>query len=369
MVKDLGYVASIILGEMKELYDAGVRIYNFQDDNFYLPSKEKAFKRFQSLKKGLLDSNVEDIAIAIKARPDSITRESVEILDELGLFRVFLGVENASENGLRNLNRKSSTREAPQALDILNDFDIHIAYNLLMFEPETTMDDILLNLRFMERHIINPFNFCRAEVHVGTGLETKLKNEKLLHGNYFQPDYRIKDPESEAFHQIANYAFFDRNFSDDGLHYFTMQVDFTFQLLRRFYPDLLTESLLSEVKSLIKEANIDTYQCLTKIYDYVDSSDPGNQLAIMNFAKEMRGLVDNRGAPLHKWGENILNKLHQTFNLYQEDLTSNLVDDSSNLMVDNLFSLSEADIFGLTPTPITYKTFKTQLTRDIWERR
>ena len=43
------------------------------------------------------------------------------------------------------------------------------------------------------------------------------------------------------FHQIANYAFFERNFSDFGLHYFNMQVDFYFQLLRRFHPDTLTE--------------------------------------------------------------------------------------------------------------------------------
>ena len=43
-----------------------------------------------------------------------------------------------------------------------------------MFEPDTDLDEILVNLRFMERHIENPFNFCRAEAYPGTGLETKL---------------------------------------------------------------------------------------------------------------------------------------------------------------------------------------------------
>jgi hypothetical protein len=69
-----------------------------------------------------------------------------------------------SENGLSNLNRKCTLEMILNALRILNDFDIHVAYNLLMFEPDTVMSDILTNLRFIERHIDNPFNFCRAEL-------------------------------------------------------------------------------------------------------------------------------------------------------------------------------------------------------------
>lgn len=64
----------------------------------------KAAERFTVICDGLRRNGVGQIAIAVKPRPDSITEQSIRILDELGLFRVFLGVENASENGLRNLN-------------------------------------------------------------------------------------------------------------------------------------------------------------------------------------------------------------------------------------------------------------------------
>ena len=81
-----------IVAEMKELYfQHGVRIFNFQDDNFFLPHTEKALRRFEALRAGLQREGVEGIAIAIKARPDSITQESIRVLDDLGLFRVFLG--------------------------------------------------------------------------------------------------------------------------------------------------------------------------------------------------------------------------------------------------------------------------------------
>ena len=303
-----------IVAEMKDLYfEYGVRIFNFQDDNFFLATPVKALRRFEALRARLKKEGVEEIAIAIKARPDSITYDSVKVLDDLGLFRVFLGVENASENGLRNLNREQTLDHILKALQILNDFDVHISYNILMFEPDTVLDDILINLRFIERHIDNPFNFCRAEPHAGTELEARLRAQDMLQGDYFGFDYRLKDPHSEAFHQIANYAFFDRNFSDLGLHYFNMEVDFCFQLLRRFYPEVLTQTLRGAVRTFIKQTNLDTFVCLCKIYDFVAAIDPKDHVMISDFAGEMRDQVDERSSKLHAQGEQILRWLNEAF--------------------------------------------------------
>jgi len=303
-----------IVAEMKELYfKYGVRIYNFQDDNFFLPKPEQALARFTELRDQLFAAGVKDIAIAVKARPDSINRAALSVLDELGVFRVFLGVENASERALANLNRKCTRAEIENALTILNDFDIHIAYNLLMFEPDTTLDDILINLRFMERHMDNPFNFCRAEAYAATGLEKKLRDYGILVGDYFGFDYRIKDPKVETLHRIANYAFFDRNFSDFGLHYFNMEVDFSFQLLRRFYPEILSQELRSEVRSFIKETNIDTYRCLCQIYDIVTAIQPDDEKAIRGAMAAMRQRVDQGSAELRSRGEWILQRLRRAY--------------------------------------------------------
>jgi len=303
-----------IVAEVTDLYHRyGVRILNFQDDNFFLPHPAKAVERFAAIRDGLRRNGVERIAIAVKARPDSITRESIAILDELGLFRVFLGVENASENGLRNLNRKQTVEQSLEALRILNDFDVHVAYNLLMFEPDTALDEILLNVRFMERHNENPFNFCRAEAYPGTGLECKLLREGRLLGDAFGYDYRLKDPRSEAFHQIANYAFFDRNFSDFGLHYFNMQVDFYFQLLRRFHPELVTQKLRAAVRNFIKQTNLDTYERCSELYDFVAACDPRDEVAVRSFARELRMRVDRQSRELLVRGERILNWLEDTY--------------------------------------------------------
>lgn len=377
-----------LVAEMKELYFRHrIRIFNFHDDNFFHPDPKQAVQRFEALRAGLKREGVENIAFAVKARPDSITPEAIAILDELGLFRVFLGVENASLRGLRNLNRKCCLDHILSALRILNDYDIHVAYNLLMFEPDTELEDIKVNLRFMERHIDNPFNFCRAEVYSGTGLEAKLASENRLLGDYFGFDYRIAEPRSEAFHKIANYAFFDRNFDDMGLHYLNMQVDFLFQVLRRFKPESLTQTLRGAVRNFVKETNIDTYQRLCQIYDFVEDGTRTGELAVRAFAKEMRARVDAKSNELKIRGEYLLNWLEETNAgcgwqagmplSYQGGaaLAAAPVNRSPEpVPYQGLQSLEQVDFlgqergwvdgghaFGLSPTAIPYREFKRRL--------
>jgi hypothetical protein len=134
-----------------------------------------------------------------------------------------------------------------------------------------------------------------------------------LLGDPFGFDYRLRDPRSESFHQIANFAFFDRNFSDYGLHYFNMQVDFYFQLLRRFHPELLSETLRASVRNFIKATNLDTYECLSRIFDHVSVADPADAAKSLAFSREMRERIDERSRELLATGERIIAWLEATY--------------------------------------------------------
>ncbi len=374
-----------IVAEMKELYfDHGVRIFNFQDDNFFLPDPDKALARFTDLRDLLKAEGIGQIAIAVKARPDSINRNAMDVLDDLGVFRVFLGVENASEKALAHLSRKCTREQIENALTVLNDLDVHIAYNLLMFEPDTTMDDLLINLRFIERHLDNPFNFCRAEAYAATGLEKKLRHDGILIGDYFGFDYRLKDPKVETFHKIANYAFFDRNFSDFGLHYFNMEVDFTFQLLRRFQPEVLNQELRSEVRSFIKETNIDTYRHLSRIYDIVVGLAPDDEKAVRGAMAEMRHRIDSSGSELRSEGEWVLRGLRRAHGegklgsrqegfLNEEVsipcLDQGIVPYAGRGIVAPRPANEESGFIGMLRHPIPYEEFRRQLDNNASEGR
>ena len=183
------------------------------------------------------------------------------------------------------------------------------------------------------------------------------------------------------------YAFFDRNFSDFGLHYFNMQVDFTYQLLRRFYPEVLSESLRGVVKSFIKDTNLDTYKSICQVYDFIESADPSNRLELQGFAADMRAVVDGRSRHLHSQGERILNALNYAYDRRSqgspgawparersvEALQAGFAspyfgmggpEQGAYTLRSTETSMGEADIFGLTPVPIPYHLFKSQLSRE-----
>ena len=221
-------------------------------------------------------------------------------------------------------------------------------------------------------------------------MEAKLRAENRLLGDYFGFDYRIKDPLSEAFHQIANHAFFDRNFDDMGLHYLNMQVDFLFQVLRRFQPELLTMTLRGAVRNFVKETNLDTYQCLCQIYDFV-ADDPGDGLSIRAFAKEMRQRVDDKSAELKAKGEFLLHWLEETnagrgrhVSLPATPIAtcSRPLPGPQFVPYSDLDGLENVDflgpemgwvdgihVFGLSPTVVPYTTFKEELAKYQEERR
>ena len=92
-----------------------------------------------------------------------------------------------------------------------------------------------------------------------------------------------------------------------------MQVDFYFQLLRRFHPEVLTETLRGAVRTFIKRTNLDTHECLCRIYDFAAAADPHDQVTIRGFARDMREHVDQRSQSLHVQGERILGWLDEAF--------------------------------------------------------
>jgi anaerobic magnesium-protoporphyrin IX monomethyl ester cyclase len=303
-----------IVAEMKELYSRhGVRIFEFLDDNFFLPNPESALHRFEALRRGLKREGVEGSAIAVHARPDSITYDSMRVVDDMGLLGVGLGVDNASDNGLRNLNRECTLDQIRSSLQILGDFDVMVAYNILMFEPDTVMDDILTNLRFIERHMEYAFHVTSVKVLVGTGFEARLRAEGRLLGDPLGFHYRIKDRRSHVYWQIATHVLWRRNLGGSGLREFNRRIDFGLQMVRRFRPQGLTQTLRADVRSLIKQTNLDTYQRLCRMYDFVAAVDPLDNPAIRGFARQMREGVDAADARLRARAGRVARRLKAAY--------------------------------------------------------
>jgi radical SAM superfamily enzyme YgiQ (UPF0313 family) len=257
--------------EMAELYRRGARIFNFHDDSFLFPDLGQSLGRVRELGRELGRQKLGRIAFAIKARPDSVHREVLAELKQLGLFRLFLGIEAGTPASLGRLGRRQTVEDNERALALTRELDLHTCFNLLLLNPDSTLEDFLGNVDFLRRHPHHPMNFCRTEVYTGTPLEARLRREGRLLGDFWGYDYRISDPEAELLFEIVYPAFRDRNYGDLGLHHRTMAVDYEHQLLTHFLGR--NDDLRRRVKRFIVAVNLNTSDHLARIAGAVGSGE------------------------------------------------------------------------------------------------
>lgn len=227
-----------IVQEMKQEFEArGVRLFVFHDDNFLIAHQPSNMRRYSRLATCLVQAGLTDIiGLVIKCRPSDVDLELFSLLKSMGLIRAYVGIESHSQAGLITLNRNISQDENYRALSILNELDIYHSFNVLIFDPETGLDDVRVNLDFIEQFSETPSNFCRAEVYAGTPLKQMLLKEGRLQGNYLAWNYALRDPQVEMLFRIASVVFSTRNFKCDGIANLNMGIRFDYEVFRRFYP-------------------------------------------------------------------------------------------------------------------------------------
>jgi hypothetical protein len=240
----------------------GPAIFCFHDDNFTLPSPERTLERVRAIREALDGYGVGKIGIVGKARPDTITPELAQGLADLGVIRLYVGVENGSQEGGDHLRRGTQQNHVRGALKACREAGIFNCYNLLVFEPYATLDTVRENLQFIRDHGEHPVNFCRAEPYHGTPLHLELAREQDLGGSYLGWNYRIRDDATEVLFRICSAAFRERNFAPRGVANRYMGLGYAGNVLRRFYPGAKAEALRERARLLTRAISLDSAKYL-----------------------------------------------------------------------------------------------------------
>lgn len=253
----------------------GSAVFCFHDENLLLPRPADSLSRMAAIKRVLDEQGVARAALVGKCRPDTLTPALARELARLGVIRMYVGIENASESGALHLNRQTDVATMGAALDACADAGIFACYNLLIFEPETVLDDIATNLAFMRAHASTPVNFCRAEPYVGTPLYRRLSNAGKLRGGFLGCDYRIDDDRAELLFRISASAFRERNFAADGVANRYMGIGYSAKLLEFFYPDARGRHamLMERAQELTRSITLDTADLLEQAHDIAARAD------------------------------------------------------------------------------------------------
>jgi len=88
----------------------------------------------------------------LKARPDDIDQKVFRVLRDIGLLRVYLGVEAGSTQGLRVLGRGVDLDQNRAALDWLRAQGIYTCFNMLVFDPESTIAGLRESFAFLRQY-------------------------------------------------------------------------------------------------------------------------------------------------------------------------------------------------------------------------
>lgn len=265
-------------------------MFCFHDDNLLLPRPNASLQRMTAIKEALDRRGVGPVGFVGKCRPDTLTRELALALRALGVIRLYVGVENASEPGAEHLRRGVRTDRVREALHACREAGIFTCYNMLMFEPDSTLDDIETNMAFIREHAMHPVNFGRAEPYFGTPLQVELSGHDGLTGTYLGHGYRIKCDRTELLFRICATAFRQRNYDPDGIHNRYMGVGYAAKLLEQFYLGSGTTTrteIVDEASELTRQITLESAAfleealSLAKDVDLADSDQIARETALL----------------------------------------------------------------------------------------
>ena len=202
--------------ELAELYHRrGVRQFVFHDDNFLVPSARQNAERLAAYERAIDAAGMRDIGIVMKCGPQDLDRASLQKLKQMGLLRIFLGIESGSQCGLDSIGRRQTTVDTERAVSLCEELGVSSQYTMIIFNPDATIESMLADLDFVLRHPAHPLNYCRAELYAGTPLEKRMIESGLALGTYMARTYRYRDERVARVWRVGRALFAGRCWGQD----------------------------------------------------------------------------------------------------------------------------------------------------------
>ncbi len=278
--------------------ERGIDIFVFHDDNFFVPGHKRNVERFNALADALEREGIGPFATVVKARPTDVDPEVFRILKHrLHCIRSYIGIETDADQGLRTLRRWAKSKQNHRSIETIRELDLYTCFNVLLFDPDTTIDSININLDFMEYAADCPFNFGRVELYAGTPLLARMQAEGKCRGDYMQWDYDLGSPEIERVFELSMRTFGARNFGNDALANRIMGTRFDIEVARKFQPAMFDPAWLAEGKALSRELGVDSVRGMRRIVEHAQRhphrDDAADRDFIATLSGELRTIEDD----------------------------------------------------------------------------
>ncbi len=276
---------SNFVDEIEALYQRGTRLFLFDDEQFLPPGRARE-KRVDELGRELERRKLR-IAFTIKCRADDVEGALFRRLKEMGLLRVYVGVESGCQETLDRLGKGVTAQRNAEALAILDELGIVADFRSLLFHPWSTLETIQADLAFLHSvmpHVLTSLSFHEVEVYPGTPLADRLKSEGRGQGDPWPLPYIIGDPRAELLRRLSRLVF---NPTQDLLS----QAWFAF-LLRRHFERESDADEASRLKAVAARVNSESLGVWQDMLQFARGGDIYDADQVNERASAWAGLVN-----------------------------------------------------------------------------
>ena len=184
-----------IVDELEQLQNMGVKYIKVIDDSFLeLERDEQWAKEFSEKVK----ARGIDVSLRGSLKADQVEEEKIKYLKEAGFHSFACGIENGSNTALKRMNKSATLEANKNALDILKKYGIYVQAGYILFDDNTTFQELKENYDFLREYdwIITKGIFSEMFAADGTLYTEKLKKEDKIVKNdvYDNNKYEIVDP-------------------------------------------------------------------------------------------------------------------------------------------------------------------------------
>jgi radical SAM superfamily enzyme YgiQ (UPF0313 family) len=138
-----------VIEEIEYLYSSlGKQFFIFNDSLFWRNEKdrERVTEFIKLMKEKNLDINFMVYLSLQSFPPVDIIKE----LSEVGLMRIFVGVENSNEDTMKKFNKGITVKKFEDIIPILNSFNISYHIGFVIFHPTVTLDEVEENIKYLK---------------------------------------------------------------------------------------------------------------------------------------------------------------------------------------------------------------------------
>ncbi len=265
-----------VAAEMASMHHhRAIDVFVFHDDNFFAPRARDNLARIEAMAEGLERRGVHRFATVVKSRPTDVSPEVFTALQRrLRCLRTYVGIETDSEQGLRTLRRAARPQQNDQAMAVLRGLGMLPCFNMMIFDPDTTLASLEENVEFMETNADFPFNFGRTELYAGTPLLERMLAEGRARGDWLRRSYDIIDPGARLVYELARPVFRPRNFGDRPIANRLSGTRFDVEVARHFHPERFEPAWEEEAIALSRRLGTDSTAALREVIQHVRDHGP-----------------------------------------------------------------------------------------------